>query len=980
MLITFNSYLNMVNPDHLAREGGEEEKKGKGAALGHPVACTFKQWVEQRSELYSMRERLLWHNPLTAMEVHTSAVDLNQTAKDIKQKESDESILSFIAMRTGSVLGSHTILKEDHYPGLQSPILRKLEGAPNFRRASDTLPIFGLAIPTEEGVRKVLDHIGIEPGNFRANASLIWFNMREEPVVYINGKPYVLREHARPFKNMQEYSNISTSRVESMEKRLKRDVLTEAEENGGRVLVTRERIDAEGARVINEEWEEVHSLGSSEGFGSHATAVKTPADIFESLQSEGYPIEYVRIPVTDGRAPRTSDIDDIVSQAAFTDPGTLLVFNCQGGAGRTTTGMVIGSLLHLRKQSKLTRLPPSLVLSLSRRRPSLASSGHAGVTETSDDEIQDVARDHGYRYGFSEAEGLGSSDNEYLSSVESDLKGGNYAVVNKLEHLLSYGDESKSIADAVIDVCGKLKNLRIAIFAYRKPRKKWGHSWGRGDESLQGRHAAFKNGIEYLERYFIIIAFASWLDSDSYGNASGSFYEWFHSRADLMALKKTIRTNPGAALSSAFPRVAKGSPKHEEDVHVVVGQAYKACLLSRSGVMLKRNTILKSYLFPEMQIKSLQQLPGNVFNFFQAKEVPIASASAPSVDGMRVLLNKFKEESPTSHVVIIDLREELVIYIKGLPYVLREVDFATKSLNLAGISTDQVLHRETLLKQDIAKESDKYQQQILLHREVPRSQMMKVPSREFPGNSEDSGVLSRDASKAFDVRADAQRRYLKLEAFWEGVGGEDICTASDIAEGLADEGFDMSYYRFPWSRERSPTAKDLGQLHERVRGWWGEHRHVRFLFLSHTGIGMGIRSVPVMISLFCQERQADFGGEQEREDGEVRGEIDLNRSILALTRVIPDGPKCKRLVDRAIGHFQVIGDIREDISRCVALGGRAGADEEVVATRLLAKNYLARYFFAIVYACYMKSPDLKPFADWFNERKELSHLLDQLSL
>ena len=97
--------------------------------------------------------------------------------------------------------------------------------------------------------------------------------------------------------------------------------------------------------------------------------------------------------------------------------------------------------------------------------------------------------------------------------------------------------------------------------------------------------------------------------------------------------------------------------------------------------------------------------------------------------------------------------------------------------------------------------------------------------------------------------------------------------------------------------------------------------------------------------------------------------------------MIPDGPKSKRPVDRAIGHFQVIGcDIREDISRCVALGGRAGADEEVVATRLLAKNYLARYFFAIVYACYMKSPDLKPFADWFNERKELSHLLDQLSL
>ena len=31
----------------------------------------------------------------------------------------------------------------------------------------------------------------------------VWHNMREEPNVYINGRPYVLREEERPFKNMQ---------------------------------------------------------------------------------------------------------------------------------------------------------------------------------------------------------------------------------------------------------------------------------------------------------------------------------------------------------------------------------------------------------------------------------------------------------------------------------------------------------------------------------------------------------------------------------------------------------------------------------------------------------------------------------------------------------------------------------------------------------------------------------------------------------
>ncbi len=51
--------------------------------------------------------------------------------------------------------------------------------------------------------------------------------MREEPVLYINGRPYVVREADKPFQNL-EYTGIDRSRVEDMEARLKRDVLDEA--------------------------------------------------------------------------------------------------------------------------------------------------------------------------------------------------------------------------------------------------------------------------------------------------------------------------------------------------------------------------------------------------------------------------------------------------------------------------------------------------------------------------------------------------------------------------------------------------------------------------------------------------------------------------------------------------------------------------------------------------------------------------------
>ena len=38
---------------------------------------------------------------------------------------------------------------------------------------------------------------------------VLWFNMREEPVIYINGNPYVVREANKPFANL-EYTGQSS--------------------------------------------------------------------------------------------------------------------------------------------------------------------------------------------------------------------------------------------------------------------------------------------------------------------------------------------------------------------------------------------------------------------------------------------------------------------------------------------------------------------------------------------------------------------------------------------------------------------------------------------------------------------------------------------------------------------------------------------------------------------------------------------------
>lgn len=38
---------------------------------------------------------------------------------------------------------------------------------------------------------------------------VLWHNMREEPVLYINGKPYVVREADQPFCNVEYTGGLS---------------------------------------------------------------------------------------------------------------------------------------------------------------------------------------------------------------------------------------------------------------------------------------------------------------------------------------------------------------------------------------------------------------------------------------------------------------------------------------------------------------------------------------------------------------------------------------------------------------------------------------------------------------------------------------------------------------------------------------------------------------------------------------------------
>ena len=118
-----------------------------------------------------------------------------------------QEISEAIAKRSGAILSPYTILKADVYPSLYNANVPQLfPGAPNFRQADGDVPVFGMGIPTREGIINVLDEVGAGPENHDGDdRCAVCTNLREEPLLYINGTPYVLREASGAYTNMKEY-------------------------------------------------------------------------------------------------------------------------------------------------------------------------------------------------------------------------------------------------------------------------------------------------------------------------------------------------------------------------------------------------------------------------------------------------------------------------------------------------------------------------------------------------------------------------------------------------------------------------------------------------------------------------------------------------------------------------------------------------------------------------------------------------------
>ncbi|XP_065859945.1 uncharacterized protein [Euphorbia lathyris] len=699
----------------------------RSSSFGH---SSFADWMRARPELYSILRRLLRRDPMGALGYASVKPSLMKIAESADGRPREMGIVA--ALRNGEVLGSQTVLKSDHCPGCQNPSLpERVDGAPNFREVPG-FPVYGVANPTVDGILSVISRIG----SCKGGHPVFWHNMREEPVIYINGKPFVLREVERPYKNMLEYTGIERQRVERMEARLKEDILREAGRYGGAIMVIHETEDGQ----IFDAWEHVSS-----------DSIKTPLEVFKGLEVDGFPIQYARVPITDGKAPKSSDFDTLAVNIASASKDAAFVFNCQMGRGRTTTGTVIACLLKLR----IDYGRPFRVL----------------VDDMTHEEVDS---------GSSSGEENAASVPVSVSRVKAEREQGHAFGIDdilllwKITRVFENGVECRETLDAIIDRCSALQNLRQAVLHYRKVVNQQ-------HVEPRVRRVALNRGAEYLERYFRLITFAAYLGSEAFdgfcgqGESRMTFKCWLHQRPEVQAMKWSIRLRPGRFFTIPEELRAPQESQHGDAV-------MEATIKARNGSVLGTGSILKMYFFPGQRTSSHIQIHGAP-HVYKVDQYPVYSMATPTIAGAKEMLAYLGakpkvEGSLARKVILTDLREEAVVYINGTPFVLRELHKPVDTLKHVGITGPLVEHMEARLKEDIISEVRESGGRMLLHRE------------EYNPATNQSCVIG----------------------YWENIFVDDVKTPAEVYAALKDEGYVITYKRIPLTREREALASDVDAI------------------------------------------------------------------------------------------------------------------------------------------------------------------------
>eukprot|EP01117_Protostelium_nocturnum_P009692 TRINITY_DN3462_c0_g1_i2.p1 TRINITY_DN3462_c0_g1~~TRINITY_DN3462_c0_g1_i2.p1 ORF type:complete len:1393 (-),score=653.00 TRINITY_DN3462_c0_g1_i2:1091-5044(-) len=856
----------------------------------------------------------------------------------------NEGVRRIVYNRRGNVLGKGTIVKLDQYAKkspLADGVLRNilLSGAPNFRGVEGER-IYGVGQPTSFGIRTILNHIRFNSQETDGNAiesitggeklkeGTIWINMREEPVIYVNKRPFVLRELEHPTINMATFSGVTSESVEEMENRLKEDLELEAERYGGNLLVHDE---VEGQVIPC--WEFV-------GKGS----VQTPKDVF----SEFSELKYVRLPVTAEQTIRLNQLDQLINLLLFVPEEVHVIYNCQMGLGRSTFGMTVALMLRFyANQKERTAIREKAEKKLSKRNEIFQKMITSGDSSIWDNKSQ---------------------------------REGEFPPVSHFLRLIPKAHLLKSIADSMIAECGSyFINLKGVIY-----REKIKFEKAPRNES----RVHLVRAANYLERYLTLLVFGSFLadllnarTQKSLENSSEiektleekgnfpleiTFSKWMEERPEITALLKGIRSDPSKSLTSPSGHSSSNSssPLNRESPLKHSLNSLQSIHRGRNGDVLNKRMILKSdsYKFDlgideDGSIEKTDFTQRDHFNLRKLKGLSswgVASCTFSGVkDVLQLVSSSDNMNSSPVPIYWINLREEPVVFINDKPFVLREYNRPFHNLKAyKDILPSRLEELEERLKREVIQEVEHFEGKILIHSEVGDNQA--VGSWETVGKNEKNEWKIHSMKEIFQI---------SQESFNE----------------KAERKIELKYSRLPFAIGKCPSPQDFDRLIDLLISLDDQSDIV---FNCQMGRG---RSTLGMIIHFLLDKWKNGAKKFSSKTPSPRKYEYY--SILHLMRVLSDGQERRMQVDQAIDECGQIYNLREKIDEMKDNYEQSRTPEEVQWRCKTLLHFIERYVLLVLVNSYLsdessslqnqKKPS-KPFREWLDERPEIEMILEEM--
>merc|ERR1719367_542479 len=209
----------------------------------------------------------------------------------------------------------------------------EIAGAPNWRRVPG-FPIYATGQPLKDDVGKCVE---AALKKYDEQKNVVWISLRQEPCVYVNGKPYSVRstDDMANHLTMTEASDIS-----SLEQKVVKEIKKEDKFMWAQYV--EQKIGAEQDEIGDKSKETAPESKLQQG---RPDSLSTLGDLLAAEVKKQGKLETMRIPLNQFPAPSNASFEAMVKLLKGTGSAAPVILSDQGGKNRAATGAVVAALI-----------------------------------------------------------------------------------------------------------------------------------------------------------------------------------------------------------------------------------------------------------------------------------------------------------------------------------------------------------------------------------------------------------------------------------------------------------------------------------------------------------------------------------------------------------------------------------------------------------------------------------------------------------